>query len=177
MGAFSLIVVINLLNRFEMSGSCSVLMVCLGNICRSPIAEALLRHKWNKLKEASGDKLKYADLVVDSCGTAGYHIGSSPDSRGLRTMKRHGIETSHKCRKLKSTDGSTFDFIFAWIILISQIANQPFLNQHTLNYTCWEVSIRKVLRKSMTRITEVKMVSKSAFNTAVDHWMLLLINI
>ena len=86
-----------------MSGSCSVLMVCLGNICRSPIAEALLRHKWEALKaaQASSDKLKFADVTVDSCGTAGYHIGSSPDRRGVSTMKKHGVKTNHKARKLK----------------------------------------------------------------------------
>ncbi|XP_063721751.1 uncharacterized protein LOC134848284 [Symsagittifera roscoffensis] len=95
-----------------MTGSCSVLMVCLGNICRSPIAEALLRHKWNVIKNSSSTAAKVSELTVDSCGTAGYHIGNPPDIRGLLIMKKNGIETSHRCRKLRSSDADDFDYIF-----------------------------------------------------------------
>lgn len=79
-----------------------VLMVCLGNICRSPLAQGILEHK-------VGD-----DYFVDSAGTAAYHIGNSPDRRSVAIAKDHGIDISNqKARQFKSSDFDKFDIIFA----------------------------------------------------------------
>lgn len=80
-----------------------VLMVCLGNICRSPLAEGILQNK-----------LPAEDFVVDSAGTGGWHAGESPDPRSIKTAKKYGIDISHqKARKFKKSDFEDFDFIFA----------------------------------------------------------------
>lgn len=79
-----------------------ILMVCLGNICRSPMAEGIMR-------AIGGDKVD-----VDSAGTAGYHIGSNPDRRMITTAFEHNIDISNlKARQFKASDFDNFDVIFA----------------------------------------------------------------
>lgn len=83
-----------------------VLFVCLGNICRSPLAEAIFKHK---VKERGLDLL----FEADSCGTANYHIGDIPDERTIRNAQKNGIRISHRGRQLSAIDLETFDTIFA----------------------------------------------------------------
>ena len=81
-----------------------VLFVCLGNICRSPMAHGVLQHR---LHERG-----LAHLIdVDSCGTSGYHAGDAPDPRTLAVLRRHGVELHHASRQLHPTDAHTFDLI------------------------------------------------------------------
>ena len=80
-----------------------VLMVCLGNICRSPLAEGILISKVNP-----------EHIIIDSAGTAGYHIGKSPDPRSIAVAKRYGIDISRqRCRQFSSEDFKNFDVIYA----------------------------------------------------------------
>ena len=75
-------------------------MVCLGNICRSPLAEGIL-------------KSKTKNLEVDSAGTAGYHIGKQPDIRSIDIAKKHNIDlTSQRARQFSTKDFDDFDKIF-----------------------------------------------------------------
>lgn len=83
-----------------------VLFVCLGNICRSPLAEGIMKHKLQLLGLA--DRIE-----VDSCGTANYHIGELPDSRTRRNAKKNGVILNHRGRQLSSDDLDQFDFILA----------------------------------------------------------------
>jgi len=77
-------------------------MVCLGNICRSPLAEGILRSKLNE-----------DSFFVDSAGTANYHIGNSPDKRSVNIAKKYGIDISHlKGRQFSADDFDAFDFIY-----------------------------------------------------------------
>ncbi|WP_340073494.1 low molecular weight protein-tyrosine-phosphatase [Leptobacterium sp. I13] len=79
-----------------------ILMVCLGNICRSPLAEGILK-----------SKVKNIDISVESAGTAGYHIGSAPDPRSIQIAKKYGIDiTDQKCRGFTKEDFEIFDYIF-----------------------------------------------------------------
>lgn len=80
-----------------------ILMVCLGNICRSPLAEGILRSKLN------------ADaFMVDSAGTAGYHISELPDHRSIKVAKEHQIDlTTQRARQFKQSDFENFDLIYA----------------------------------------------------------------
>jgi len=80
-----------------------VLMVCLGNICRSPLAEGILQSKTNP------------DLIfVDSAGTAAYHIGNLPDKRSIEVARNYGINiTNQRARKFAVNDFDAFDFIYA----------------------------------------------------------------
>ena len=77
-------------------------MVCLGNICRSPLAEGILT-----------EKCKHLPVFVDSAGTSGYHIGKAPDERAQYIANVNRINISNqKARKLTSKDIETFDFIY-----------------------------------------------------------------
>ncbi len=78
-------------------------MVCLGNICRSPLAEGILK-----------SKVDTAKVFVDSAGTAGYHIGNAPDPRSIKVAKNHNIDISSQvCRRFIVSDFDTFDLIYA----------------------------------------------------------------
>lgn len=80
-----------------------VLMVCLGNICRSPLAEGILQSKINS-----------KDIYVDSAGTAAYHVGNLPDDRSIAVAKKYGIDiTNQRARKFVVEDFDKFDFIYA----------------------------------------------------------------
>lgn len=82
-----------------------ILMVCLGNICRSPLAEGILKHKL---------KAKNIEAFVDSAGTGGYHIDALPDERSIAIAKKYDIDiTDQRARKLRSIDFTDFDLIFA----------------------------------------------------------------
>ena len=77
-------------------------MVCLGNICRSPMAEGIMR------------KLGGKKVEVDSAGTADYHIGFQPDKRMIATAIEHGVDISNlRARQFQSDDFDSFDLIFA----------------------------------------------------------------
>lgn len=81
-----------------------ILMVCLGNICRSPMADGLLRHKVER---------EAIDAVVDSAGTAGYHIGEAPDSRMRATAKQMGFPIDQlRARQFQPSDFDEFDLIY-----------------------------------------------------------------
>lgn len=83
----------------------SVLFVCLGNICRSPLAEAALRAEAERL---------HLDIVVDSAGTGGWHIGDPPDRRAIATALRHGVDISaYQGRQVKPADFRRFTHIVA----------------------------------------------------------------
>lgn len=83
-----------------------ILFVCLGNICRSPLAEAIFK---NKLKQRGIED----QFEVDSCGTANYHIGDSPDSRTIANAHRQGIAIDHIGRQLQPEDLDYYDLILA----------------------------------------------------------------
>jgi protein-tyrosine phosphatase len=86
-------------------GMPSILFVCLGNICRSPLAEAALR------AEAARAGL---DIIVDSAGTGDWHVGNPPDPRAQATALRHGIDISgYRGRQVSAADFRAFDHIFA----------------------------------------------------------------
>lgn len=79
-----------------------ILMVCLGNICRSPLAEGILSNKIPNL-----------NVTVDSAGTAGYHIGSKPDPRAIDIAKKNNIDISSlRARKFEHSDFINFDKIY-----------------------------------------------------------------
>lgn len=78
-------------------------MVCLGNICRSPLAEGILK-----------SKLPKDIFTVDSAGTSNYHINELPDSRSIEVAKKHTIDiTKQRGRQFTSEDFDTFDLIYA----------------------------------------------------------------
>jgi protein-tyrosine phosphatase len=84
-----------------------ILMVCMGNICRSPLAEGVLRHR------LSGLELP-VPVVVDSAGTHGYHTGAPPDRRAQEAALRRGIDISGlRARLVQAEDFLAFDLILA----------------------------------------------------------------
>ena len=77
-------------------------MVCLGNICRSPLAEGILKAKVDP-----------EFVFVDSAGTGGYHVGERPDSRSIAVANKYGIDISQqRCRKFTKADFIEFDYIY-----------------------------------------------------------------
>jgi protein-tyrosine phosphatase len=82
-----------------------ILMICLGNICRSPLAEGILKHK---LQESG------KDWHVDSAGIGGWHAGELPDRRSIAIAKKNGIDiTDQRSRKFQPSDLDNFDLILA----------------------------------------------------------------
>lgn len=82
----------------------SYLMVCLGNICRSPLAEGILRDKAGKLN---------LDIKIDSAGTISNHVGEHPDNRTVLNAKKHGVDISKLvARQFQVEDFDKFDIIF-----------------------------------------------------------------
>ncbi len=78
-------------------------MVCLGNICRSPLAEGVMQHAVNKAG---------LNWEIDSAGTGNWHVGDQPDRRSIRVAKNHGIDISKQvCRQFKVNDFDAFDLI------------------------------------------------------------------
>ena len=85
-------------------GKVKVLFVCLGNICRSPMAKAIMLHK---IKEKGlSDK-----FIVDSCGTGPWHIGENADPRTIKTLSNHNIPIKHTARQITLNDLDEFDYI------------------------------------------------------------------
>ncbi len=84
-----------------------VLMVCMGNICRSPLAHGFFQH----LVESEG----LAEVIqVDSAGTHAYHVGEQPDPRSQQTAMSHGIDlSSQRARKVSAADFAEFDYVLA----------------------------------------------------------------
>lgn len=85
----------------------SILFICLGNICRSPLAEGVFRHQ-AELRGVS------QHLTIASAATAGWHVGNPPDRRSVDIAERHGIDISGQiCQRLQSADFHDFDLILA----------------------------------------------------------------
>ena len=79
-----------------------ILMVCLGNICRSPLAEGILTHK-----------IKQLDIKVDSAGTAAYHVGELPDKRSIEIADNYNINLKNqRARQFSRADFDEFDIIY-----------------------------------------------------------------
>jgi low molecular weight protein-tyrosine phosphatase len=79
-----------------------VLMVCLGNICRSPLAEGILKSKVDPAK-----------VLVESAGTGGWHVGQTPDQRSIEVARKYGIDiTDQRGRKFSTYDFESYDYIF-----------------------------------------------------------------
>ena len=81
-----------------------ILMVCLGNICKSPLAEGILKAKINE---------RGLSHIVDSAGTSGYHVGEPPDQRMIQTALKYGIDISiQRSRQFRVDDFDYFDNIY-----------------------------------------------------------------
>ena len=83
-----------------------ILFVCLGNICRSPMAEAIFNHKIQE----KGLSLQFKG---DSAGTANYHVGDKPDPRTVDTVEKKGIKISHRGQQFKKFHADEFDYLVA----------------------------------------------------------------
>ncbi|CAN5878579.1 low molecular weight protein-tyrosine-phosphatase [soil metagenome] len=83
-----------------------VLFVCLGNICRSPLAEAVFRRQ-------VGERGVEQRFEIDSAGTSAYHAGSPPDARSAQVARARGVEVSGSARQLAADDLRRFDYIIA----------------------------------------------------------------
>lgn len=116
-----------------------ILMVCLGNICRSPLAEGILK-----------SKVDPTITIVDSAGTAGYHIGNAPDPRSITVAKKYGIDISKQvCRKFTVQDFKEFTSIY--VMDNSNYNNIVALAQNQEQ----KDKVSLLLQQSNTNITEV----------------------
>ncbi|MDX1975865.1 MAG: low molecular weight protein-tyrosine-phosphatase [Rickettsiales bacterium] len=82
----------------------NILFVCTGNICRSPSADGIMRHKL--------EKAGLGHVTIDSAGTHDYHVGEAPDSRSINTAKKRGYDIGYlRARQVKDIDFNQFDLI------------------------------------------------------------------
>jgi protein-tyrosine phosphatase len=87
-------------------GTHAILFVCLGNICRSPLALWVVR-------DLARERGVLDRLSLDSCGTGSWHAGGPADPRSMMIAQAHGHETSHVARQLGTSDGERFDLLLA----------------------------------------------------------------
>jgi protein-tyrosine phosphatase len=123
-----------------------ILFVCLGNICRSPLAEALF------IKLIEGYALNEF-FVVDSAGTAAYHIGELPDHRARAVAKERGRILTHRARQVRREDFAQFDYIVA----------MDHSNYHAL------VTLRNTLLPSMISQSSAEILLYRAFDTIAPN--------
>ncbi len=83
-----------------------ILFVCLGNICRSPLAECIMR---NLVEQRFDDQI----FVIDSAGTSGYHQGEESDPRARKVARENGLSITHRARQIQPQDFDKFDLIIA----------------------------------------------------------------
>ncbi len=143
-----------------MSAKYSVLMVCMGNICRSPTAEGVLRHM---VTEAELGEV----IEIDSAGTLDYHVGSPPDARSQRHALRRGYDLSaQRARQVNAHDFERFDLILAmdWQNLEELKAHSPPQYAHKL---------RRLMEFAPPGISDVVADpyygAKDGFETVLDH--------
>ncbi|XP_074660735.1 low molecular weight phosphotyrosine protein phosphatase-like [Tubulanus polymorphus] len=85
----------------------SVLFVCLGNICRSPMAEEIFRQMVKQKGELD-------EWKIDSAALGSWHIGSQPEKRGCKNMEQHKMPMNHMCRQVHKDDFKNFKYIFGF---------------------------------------------------------------
>jgi protein-tyrosine phosphatase len=90
----------------DMAEPTRILFVCMGNICRSPLAESVFRH----LARERGVEDRFE---LDSAGTSGYHVGAAPDRRSAATALGRGVEVTGRSRQLAAVDLRRFDYVIA----------------------------------------------------------------
>ena len=142
--------------------SMKILMVCLGNICRSPLAEGILLEK---IKERN------LSWEVDSAGTSGWHQGELPDTRSIAVAKAHGIElTYQRSRQFKMVDFEEFDLILAMdssnysnIARLATTERQKDKVKLILNYTLPLMKIEQYLT----------LIMKADLKKSIKCWILL----
>ncbi len=114
-------------------------MVCLGNICRSPLAEGILQSK------VDSDK-----VFVDSAGTGGWHVGELPDNRSIKVAKEHQIDlTTQRCRQFTKSDFKVFDTIY--VMDTSNYQNVMALAENESD----KQKVKLILKEANLSITEV----------------------
>ena len=104
-----------------------VLFVCLGNICRSPLAEGVFAHliRQNNLHE---------QITCDSAGTSDYHVGHPADPRSIKIARNYGIELTHRARQFTSVDFNNFTYII--VMDNSNLANVRKVEQECHGHNC-----------------------------------------
>ena len=121
--------------------SVKIVMVCLGNICRSPLAEGIL-----------AAKLPQNTFHVDSAGTGSWHIGQSPDERSIAVAQKNGLDISkQKGRQFSSADFDTFDYIFVMdsanydnviaLLKVQYLLNSLYAFSHKISLGCFKIRI------------------------------------
>ena len=109
-----------------------ILMVCLGNICRSPLAQGILEKK-----------LKNYDIEIDSAGTASYHVGKKPDIRSIEIAKKNNIDiTNQRARQFKTSDFKEYDIIYA-------------MDKNNFNHLCSIASTKEERKKVKLILNEI----------------------
>lgn len=81
-----------------------ILFICMGNICRSPLAEGVFLHK-------ARERGVHSNFEVDSAGTGGWHAGDPPDHRSIEVAEENGIELVSRARQVRSSDFEEFDLL------------------------------------------------------------------
>ncbi len=108
-----------------------IIFVCLGNICRSPLGEAICAHKIKELGLTN-------KIQCDSAGTANYHIGEPPDPRSVQSASDHGIPIHHRGQQFTRSLSSQFDYLIAmdqsnYQNMVAELGEKPsnlFLMRH-----------------------------------------------
>lgn len=133
-------------------------MVCLGNICRSPLAEGILRDKTNKLG---------ISVFIDSAGTSNYHTGEHPDKRAVSNALKNGVDISKlKARQFNVSDFDEFDIIF--VMDSSNYSNVIDLARNKNDINKVELILNRVHPKSNTPVPDPYFGGEEGFQKVFD---------
>lgn len=135
-----------------------ILFVCLGNICRSPLAEGIMLH----LKEKH-----QLEVEIDSAGTSDYHIGESPDRRTIANAKKNGIDLSAlRARQFEAADLERFDHIF--VMDRSNYANVLSLSKDESQRKKVSLFLEFTGNKSLSEVPDPYFGGETAFDLVFD---------
>ena len=132
---------IEIIKSLKEKDEVKVLFVCLGNICRSPAAEGVLK----RIVDEAGDSGRW---VIDSAGIGRWHVGDLPDKRMRIHARDRGLELTHRCRQVRPSDFDDFDLIIGMD----------------------ESNLRNLRRLAPTVETEQKIMPMSAFFDDTRHY-------
>lgn len=144
-----------------------ILVFCLGNICRSPAAEVILRKKLT-----DNSLVEDLDFVLDSAGTGDWHVGLSPDPRSIEVCKKHKTPCDQlKARQIKKEDGEIYDYILGMDYSNLENAKKAIDKKHHHKIQLFDFLAENEVRDPYFGLVDGFEIMYQQLESASDHWV------